>query len=319
MAFPLRHHLPFGRLVCGAALVAAASCSSTSRFEAPRGQLSAALQGIDTEQYAAAHETLETLIGETQADATGFALQRFFAFYLDAQIHLRASLTQPFFDEPLDAQNPFGNALQHRARTSNDHPEAHILACLYALTMAEMHAVDAGRSPILDDETALLPPLLENLSPGTDALDSVRVAFENLQLIKNTCYTRLGFARKVRRYLLDAEALVAATPGMATEELDRLGVIAEQRPWVFFMVFEFLRKDPDKYYETYLFGVEALEGSDVYGYDLPDAQQEAIVRWVELESLNEFFCPDTGEVFDPGKRRSSSGRHRKQFQQRARS
>ena len=84
--------------------------------------------------------------------------------------------------------------------------------------------------------------------------------------------------------------------------LDRCQIQAKLKPWVFAMVFEYMR-DKDELL-AYRFGILAIEGLERFGFTLPPETVAHIEDWIVHGASVMFVDPESQMEYVPGQRRS---------------
>lgn len=240
-------------------------------------------------------ERLNRVLADTQADPEDFALQRFYAAYLLAQLHAAASMGRPFRSEPTTYKSRVGGIGQHEpeeVQKRQPSPTAHLVATVYHASYARSLYERAARSGPMKDGVVLLPEELWNL--GVDKADT------GLQILLATTYSRLGFREEVAKTLSRSPDLLE--PNRCLAFLDACHTQNRLKPWVCDMVFHYLKEIDEL--QAYRFGVMAVEGRERFGYGLPAQEVDRIEDWIVNGASVMFVCPESQTAYIPGQRRS---------------
>jgi len=277
-------------LLAGLAL---AACKSSQVPEDNRRRLEAALWSPDASAVAQVRR-LEAVLVDTDAAPEDFALQRFYAAYLLAQVHARAAVDGPFLAEQSTSGDRIGAIGRRAAGSSAERPSptAHLVAAEHWAAVGRALFDRAARSGPEHDGVTLLPDALWRID--------LNDADANLQIVQTLAFARFSFTDEVARILGQSPRLVELASCL--EDLERYAIPAELRPWVLAMVFDYLktRNEP----EAYRFGVVAVEGGERFGHALPPERVDAIDRWIVEGSSFVFVCPQSHTAYVPGLRAS---------------
>ncbi len=270
------------------------ACAGTQVWEENCVRLEYASAHLDDEELIRSARRLEWILADTQEAPQEFALQRFYASFLLAQVHARASLDRPFFEETSTAASRVGGIGRRETTGSETRPsiEGHVAASVYYASLARGMYDRAARSGPKHGEVTLLPDDLWN----TD----LNNADANLQIILTTAYARLGFSEEVAKILDESPDLVdfERCEGLLT----RYGVLRELRPWIFAMIFDYLKVKNEE--SAYPFAILAVEGADRYGFALPARVTKRIDHWIVDEASVVFVCPESRTAYIPGAKKS---------------
>lgn len=224
----MRHRM--SRFACWSLLVSflALGCGAVDPYRRPYEQLEVAATQFDLLDFPQSVATLEELLAETEPQAEKFALQRFYAQYLLARVHIRASLMQPFLQEVVPSPSISTSVAGGKARPSRN---AHLMAALMhrggalsARASAEGAATESAGGP-------LLPAMLADFT-----LENV----ENYLFIAAlAAYGHLGFDDDVRRVVKDEPNLASVANTRAFLHSAKVGV--EWHDEVFVILFRALR------------------------------------------------------------------------------
>lgn len=289
---------PLGRTLLPAAALALtlSACSSNGLLEENAHDLEFSLQAYAAqEQPEEVVARLNRVLTDTQEDPGEFALQRFYAAFLLAQVNAAASMGSPFREEPTTYRSRVGGigrrdlAEEDTLRPSST---AHLMATMYHASFARSLYARAARTGPQKDGVVLLPEELWNL--GVDHADT------NLQVLLTVTYARLGFRDEVANTLASSPDLLQ--PNRCIPFLDSCRTQTRLKPWVCEMVFHYL-KDRDEL-EAYRFGVMAIEGRERFGYGLPPHVVDRIEEWIVDSATVQFVCPESQTAYIPGQRRS---------------
>jgi hypothetical protein len=277
-------------------LYALSACASNDAYLDNQRDLDFALAAFAAkEQPEDVVMRLNRVLADTQDAASEFALQRFYAAFLLAQVHAAASMGSPFREEPttfrsrvggIGRRDPSDEDMERPSRT------AHLVATMYHASFARSLYEQAARSGPQKDGIVLVPDELWNL--GVDHADT------NLQILLTTTYSRLGFRDEVAKTLAQSPDLLK--PERCLAFLESSHVQTRLKPWVCVMVFEYL-KNLDEL-QAYRFGILAVEGQERFGHALPRSVVGRIDDWIVSGASVKFVCPESQTAYIPGQRRS---------------
>jgi hypothetical protein len=259
--------------------LASSACSSTNPFVAHRAQLADASQKIGASQHGAAARELETLLAETGPDAKKFAAQRYYAYYLLTQAHMRASVSDAFLKEaaPSVARSGIGSATGGDGKQPST--VGHLVAGELYASLAKDAFPSARGAALVEQGEEVLPKELANTDFDT--------AQTNLALCELVVQAELGFQSNVERTLDNSNEMW--TDAGAIRLLDRTQFDKSLRPWIYFTLFDYLktRNEP----AAYRFGVLAMEHAKDAQGALGSKRLAGIVTWIKSGSRYVFKCP----------------------------
>ena len=184
-------------------LLLLAGCRSGNPFQENHDDLRFALLGAESvsDRGEVIHRLNRVLVN-TQTEPETFALQRFYAAFLLAQIHATASLEAPFLTEATVGRDRIEGIGSPRRVPYGQNPSttAHLMATIYHASYARSLHASAAVSEAEADEGALIPDELS----GFD-LDR---ALANLQILMTTAYARMGFREEAAEILADSPKLL---------------------------------------------------------------------------------------------------------------
>ena len=260
-------------------------CSSSNPYKANRKVLEAAVNQVDSGQNRKAVSLLEHMLADTTADASDFALQRFFAYYLLTSIHEDASVKNAFLMEAAGQASSF--SLQGTG-TGGMAPSrvGHLVAAAYNASFGRSAYHAATQSRDKQDGEVLLPVELAEIG----ALN----AYAHMNLTLLSIYSQLDFQDRVE------EILNGMADPLKFEDCDSLlddtRTSAHMRPWIFLAAFDYLKTRNERL--AYKFGIRARETASDSGGSFGEALRAAIATWITDESKYDFKS-SAGEQFDP--------------------
>lgn len=277
----------------------ATGCSSTKQWETNRRNIATSIEQFEDGDLRVIAARMNGLLADTEEDRGSFALQRFYANYMLAQVHTAGSLDRPFLKETTTAASAVGGIGRRDTGDGPDQRESvhgHLAASiLHASAARELYDAAARSGPKYEDVT-LLPEELWNLG--------VANADANLQIAITTALARMGFDAQVEK-VLDASPADFLKKDGALAYMDQYQVQKKLQPWVCWMIFDYLAHDPSHdEREAYYFGVLAVEGGDRFGSPLPTELVTAIESWIVDESKYSYRCPESNTAYIPGERSS---------------
>lgn len=258
-----------GALPCSAAALAwlslcLASCSSGPDYGRYRNKLDEGAELLAQGELDAAEAPLVEVLAETQTDHAEFAVQRFLAALLLAQMHLlRFDAASSRSWTPPRGPNamPIDPAGLPRIRTL-------VQASFYA-ELAQAWAADARSDARSPDK---VPAALTEHSVADQAT--------NARLSSIAVASALDLEEWVHRQVTGRPELI--TLASCEEMMDRAGLDAAVRPWVYLALHEHLRRDAtdDSARETCRFGLRALHTARGDLYSSPRRRLDEVRTWV---------------------------------------
>lgn len=278
-----------------ASLGLATSCTSTNPVDDNREHLRQGMESMEAGDLQAASRQMNDVLVATQEEANAFALQRFYALYLLAQIHAKASIDAAFLTEYSRATSRIGGIGQRQGARSDERPSrtGHLVASIYHASLARALYDRAARSGPKKGGAAFLPEELWNL--GVDNSDA------NLQVVMTSAYARLGFWAEVEKTLERSPTLL--TLDEAIGHMETYGVQPSLRPLVCAMISRFLR-DTNNEEEAYRFAIAAIEGEERFGAPLDPTEIAELEDWILHGASVDFVCPESQTPYLPGQTRS---------------
>ena len=260
------------------------SCSSDTLHRRNRGELAASLAALDQGDFRAATQRLDRLIAATNAEADQYRLQRFFAAFLLAQAHLRASGEGGYLSDGQAAQRvSLGQASVLSSESGGS--VAHVVASMYPIQHGESWYAENLRLQV--DGDAVLPEELESFG--------AQRAWVNLKLCQVAVYQRLGFGGRVDQLVNPKSGELA---GVSDLEQCSQALVDKRVPgclWasIYFAIFEVLRdEDP---INAYRFGVQSIHGADFpAGAAARRDAIAAVSEWIEQAEFD-WICPNCAQ------------------------
>jgi len=256
----------------------ASGCSTLDVYEPNRETLASALGDLESGEPAKlerAEASARSILVSTGNVPKSYSVQRFFAQYLLARLHMTASSSGPFLQEPKEK-----DAFDLTAGASfQPSPIGHLVATSYHAAYGLGMFKAASGQPLSVGKQKLLPPELEALG--------VENAARHLQLCLIAVYARLQFDDLTNLYL----NRIGATDA---EALDRLLVEGDasldMKLWIYRAMWLQLKKnDPQA---AYLFAANCLASADDLGQGTDHVHAKAISSWfAENSSKFNFVCP----------------------------
>lgn len=213
---------------------------------------------------------LQSVILRTNEEPAGFHKQRMFAAYLLSRAFMETSSTQP-----TDWLSPSMRSLTYAAYGADWERAA----------KAEGKAAKSGEP--------LLPPELEEFG------------VERVRQFRDVCWfvtcMRSSFQTEGRR-VLEERLPEWRSYTAAVQACDELGVSRALRSWVYWSLFDALRRERRTETEAFKFGIAARQISKADrssgAVGLPQGVEDRIVRWIQEDS-SYVFVGDDDELFNP--------------------
>ncbi len=264
------------RIACSVfAVFLAGSCSTLDIYKPNQATLSSALKDIESGQPASlerAEASARSVLVSTTDVAKNYRLQRFFAQYLLARLHMEASAKGAFLKEP-QVEDSIGLGGGARARGSE---VAHLVATSYHSAYGIDLYPSAVGQPLTIKGQALLPPELQAM--GVDS------AGKHLQLCLLTAYKRLRFEEMTAQILDGIGATDLATLNQIVEDGQ---ASSSMKPWIYRAMWARLKgADPQ---DAYQYAAACLESADDLEPGAENIHGKAIATWLE-ESTFKFVC-----------------------------
>jgi hypothetical protein len=273
-----------------------AACGSVNKYKAPYDQLCVAQEDVDAGSFEHGARVCETVLADTSRAQDDFLLQRFYASYLLAQAHARASLGAPFLEdpEPLGAVAiGVGNASSGAAPERSTSP-AHLVATVSHVSTALAIAGGAREKPSNVEGQELLPSELSSFG--------VEPATDNLKILALVAFARLHCPDNAAAILANSTALLQLES--CKRHLEAARIPAGLRPWVCWSTYRYLRDRSDQpgQREAYRFALAALEDGGAAGGTIDKPMQDEFAQWLRAGAAYVFKCPRCKNELIPGRR-----------------
>jgi predicted RNA-binding Zn-ribbon protein involved in translation (DUF1610 family) len=276
--------------------IAFAACSTEKIYTNNHQLLAESLAHLERSEYPATEAKLREVLVATGDVAREYELQRFFAEYLLARMHLEAYFAdRPYLTEPA----PGRGRDDVRQRPS---PDAHLIAATYHGAYGLDRGAAAADDPPTVEGQVQLPPALAELG--------VANATRYIDLCLVTIYSRFQFQDKVGRVLdAFAEPHQLEDPAVFDGLIAGAGISEAMRPWIYHAVYERLRTRKDNR-EAYRFACKILDTPrDVVEAHFDVKEIASIEAWILVGSGYDFICPNCDNVMtDPASKRCTSCR-----------
>jgi hypothetical protein len=263
--------------IATSALVAllACGCATEKIYSSNQSLLATAVSDVESGNLVRADASMKKLLMDTGEVADDYAVQRFFAEYLLARVHMAASFGNAFLTEA----KPDSAASLGGGPSRKPSPVGHLVATSYHSSYGLQWYQKANGKPTTVDKKALLPPELEEL--GTYG------AGQHLQLCLLTVYSELQFQAQSNEIL---EAIGATD----LESLDKLVADAqatpEMEPWIYRAMWARLEKNDPR--EAFKFAIRTLETAEELDASAAEEHLPVIDRWLTGSEDFMFICPN---------------------------
>ena len=257
-------------------LLLATGCSTLDVYKPNQETLASALSDLDSGEASRlerAEASARSVLVSTGNVPKDYRVQRFFAQYLLARLHMEASSGAAFLKEP-QTQDAFDLGGGASSRVS---PVAHLVATSYHAAYGLDMWPSANGLPLKVGKQVLLPPELEALG--------VERAGKHLQLCLLAAYARLQFDDMTNRYL----NRIGASDLIALDNILETGAASlNMKLWIYRAMWNRLKKNEPQL--AYQYAARCLECADDLGLPVENHHGRTISNWLGENTFN-FVCP----------------------------
>lgn len=266
-----------GLAVVALAGLLTSGCETLKIHDGNQKSLAAALVEIEKgtpTSLSKAEGRMRQILSDTGSVRSDYPVQRFFAQYLLARIHMEASGDSAYLKEPK------GKGLLGSGGGVRPSPTGHLLATNYnAYLGIDMEGTARSKRTTLEGK-ALLPPELESLG--------VEGASSYLKLCILTVYSQLLFETESWA-ILDA---IGATNARTLETaIDEGSATDKMKPWIYFAMWK--REKDSSPERAFSYAASALASEDALKLDR-EIHHPHIERWLATDEFS-FLCNVCGK------------------------